>query len=72
MEHNIWYVLGVLSGIVTGLLAVAVIAWIAKKEKAMAEAGAQWEGGMGEPMARNMTAIEYTRERCYHLISLID
>ena len=31
MEHNIWYVLGVLSGIVTGLLAVAVIAWIAKK-----------------------------------------
>lgn len=31
MEQNIWYVLGVLSGIVTGLLAVVVIAWIAKK-----------------------------------------
>ena len=47
-------------------------AWIAEKEKAIAEAGAQWEGGTGEPMARNMTAIEYTRDRCNYLISLID
>ena len=48
------------------------LAWIAKKEKAMDEAGAQWEGGTGEAMARNMTAIEYTSERCRYLISLID
>lgn len=31
MEHNIWYVLGILAGILTGLAFVAVIAWIAKK-----------------------------------------
>lgn len=48
------------------------IAWIAKKEKAIEEAGAEWEGGSGEPMARNMTGIQYTRERCYYLISLIN
>ena len=48
------------------------LAWIAKKEKAIDEASAQWEGGTGEPMARNMTAIEYTRDRCHYLMSLID
>lgn len=26
----------------------------------------------GEPLARNMTAIQYTAERCYYLISLIN
>ena len=46
--------------------------WIAEKEKAIEEAGAAWEGGSGEPMARNLTAIRYTQERCYYLISLID
>ena len=48
------------------------ISWIAEKEKAIKAAGAEWEGGSGEPMARNMTAIQYTKERCYYLISLID
>ena len=48
------------------------IAWITKKEKAIDAAGAEWEGGSGEPMARNMTAIQYTEERCYYLISLIN
>ena len=48
------------------------IAWITKKEKAIEAAGAEWEGGSGEPMARNMTAIQYTEERCYYLISLIN
>lgn len=48
------------------------IAWISKKEKAIEVAGTEWEGGSGEPMARNMTAIQYTKERCYYLISLID
>lgn len=46
--------------------------WIIKKEKAIEEAGAEWEGGSGEPMARNLTAIQYTEERCYYLISLIN
>lgn len=48
------------------------IAWITKKEKAIEAAGAEWEGGSGEPMARNLTAIQYTEERCYYLISLIN
>ena len=48
------------------------IAWISKKEKAIEAAGAEWEGGSGEPMARNLTAIQYTEERCYYLISLIN
>ena len=48
------------------------IAWIGKKEKAIEAAGAEWEGGSGEPMARNLTAIQYTEERCYYLISLIN
>lgn len=48
------------------------LVWIAKKEQAIEEAGAEWAGGSGEPMARNMTAIQYTEERCYYLISLIN
>ncbi len=48
------------------------IAWIAEKEQAIKAAGAEWEGGSGEAMARNMTAIQYTKERCYYLISLIN
>ena len=46
--------------------------WIAEKENAIDEAGAEWAGGTGEIMARNMTAIQYTEERCYYLISLIN
>lgn len=46
--------------------------WIIEKENAIDAAGAEWEGGSGEPMARNMTAIKYTEERCYYLISLIN
>lgn len=46
--------------------------WIVEKENAIDEAGAEWEGGSGEPMARNMAAIQYTEERCYYLISLIN
>ncbi len=48
------------------------IAWIAEKEKAIKAAGEEWEGGSGETMAKNMVAIQYTRERCYYLISLIN
>lgn len=46
--------------------------WIAEKEAAIEEAGAEWAGGSGEPMARNTAGIEYTQERCYYLISLIN
>lgn len=46
--------------------------WITEKENAIEAAGAEWEGGSGEPMARNLTAIQYTEERCYYLISLIN
>ncbi len=46
--------------------------WISEKENAVEEAGAEWVGSNMEPMARNMTAIEYTQERCYYLISLIN
>lgn len=46
--------------------------WISEKETAIEEAGAEWGGGSGEPMVRNLTAIQYTKERCYYLISLID
>ncbi len=46
--------------------------WIAEKENAINEAGAEWEGGTGEAFARNTTAIVYTEERCYYLISLIN
>ena len=45
--------------------------WIAEKEAAIEAAGAEWEGGTGEAMARNMVGIDYTMMRCYYLISLI-
>ena len=46
--------------------------WIKEKESAVEESARDWLGGSGEAMARNMTAIEYTEERCYYLISLIN
>lgn len=46
-------------------------AWIKRKEKAVEEAGEEWAGGSGAPMARNTAAIQQTEERCYYLISLI-
>lgn len=45
--------------------------WVAIKENAIEEAGAEWAGGSGEPMARNCAGIQHTKERCYYLISLI-
>lgn len=46
--------------------------WVAEKEAAIEEAGQDWEGGSGEPMARNCAGIKYTKKRCYYLISLIN
>ncbi len=48
------------------------LAWITEKENAMAETAAEWGSGSGAPMARNMTGIQFTKERCYYLISLIN
>ena len=45
--------------------------WYQRKDRAIDDEGALWEGGSGEPMARNMVGIDWTRERCYYLISLI-
>ena len=47
------------------------IKWIKEKEAAIANAVAPVKGGTAEPMARYGTGIEYTRDRCYYLISLI-
>lgn len=47
------------------------IEWIKEKEKCVEEATVEWQGGSGEPLARNSAGIKYTRERCYYLISLI-
>ena len=44
--------------------------WVAEKENAVDEAAAEWLGGSGEAMIRNGTAIQYTKDRCYYLISL--
>ncbi len=48
------------------------VEWIHEKENAIELAGAEWSGGSGEPLARNAAGIEYTEERCYYLISLIN
>lgn len=46
-------------------------AWIQRKENAVKNAGAQFAGGSAEILEKNMTYIEYTKERCYYLINLI-
>ncbi len=46
--------------------------WIKKKEKAMDDAGKIAEGGSMEPLLRSSKGTEYTKQRCYYLISLID
>ena len=45
--------------------------WIAEKEAAIEEAAKYWEGGSGEAMVRNVTASDYTKDRCYYLISIV-
>ena len=45
--------------------------WIIEKETAIREAAAEYGSGSMAPLAANITAIEYTQDRCYYLISLI-
>ena len=58
-------------GVTLPALEAEEAAWIQTKESAIEAAGAEWEGGSGEPLARNAAGIQYTRERCYYLISLV-
>ena len=44
------------------------IRWIKKKEKEAAKEAAQWAGGSGQPLARNMVLITETKKRLRWLI----
>lgn len=48
------------------------IRWIEEKEAAIERNRSEYEGGSAAPLVANTTAIEYTKERCSYLISLID
>ena len=43
------------------------LAWIQEKETAVAQAGAEFEGGSAQPFIENSTAARLTRERVYEL-----
>ena len=46
------------------------IRWIKKKEKEAAKEAAQWAGGSGQPLARNMVLITETKKRLRWLIRI--
>lgn len=46
--------------------------WIADKEKAVKEAGADYEGGSMQPMIENRKAAEMTKARLYQLYQLLE
>lgn len=46
--------------------------WVAAKEQAVAEAGAEFEGGSIQPMIVNQKAAELTKARVYELLELLD
>lgn len=46
--------------------------WIAMKETAVAEAGAEFEGGSMQPMVMNQMAAELTKDRVYELMKLFE
>ena len=48
------------------------IAWISKKDAAVEASRNEFAGGSMAPLAANTTAIEYTKQRCSYLISLIN
>lgn len=54
------------------LLTAEELDWIALKEQAVAEAGAEYEGGSMQPMIMNLKAAEMTEERVYELVSLLE
>ena len=46
--------------------------WIEQKEAAVAEAGAEFEGGSMQPMIMNDKAAELTKARLYELLKLLE
>lgn len=48
------------------------LAWIAMKEQAVSEAGAEYEGGSIQPFIMNMKAAELTKLRVYELMALLE
>ena len=42
------------------------------KEKEVAEAGAEYEGGSIQPMVMNLKAAEMTKARVYELLELLE
>ncbi|MBO5069041.1 MAG: DUF1311 domain-containing protein [Roseburia sp.] len=46
--------------------------WIDTKERAVAEAGAEYEGGSMQPMVMNQKAAEMTKSRVYELLELLE
>lgn len=65
------YLKGTLSADEFSALKKEETSWVREKEAAIAETGAEWEGGSGRTMAENLTGIDYTSKRCYYLITLI-
>lgn len=47
-------------------------AWISSKEAAVAEAGAEYEGGSMQPMVMNREAAKLTKDRVYELLERLD
>lgn len=47
-------------------------AWIAEKEQAVADAGAEFEGGSMQTMAENLRAAELTKERVNELMEYLE
>lgn len=45
--------------------------WIKQKEQEIKDAGAEWEGGSGQPMVENSTGAELTRTRVYELLQYL-
>lgn len=48
------------------------LTWIAGKEAAVTEAGAEFEGGSLYPLVTNMKAAELTKARVYELLALLE
>ncbi len=45
--------------------------WIAKKEQAVKDAGAEFEGGSMQPLVMNLEGARLTKERVYELLKLL-
>lgn len=70
--NEIWAVLKTeLSEEEMSALTTEEIAWINEKEQAVADAGAQSEGGSGQALAQNTKAADMTKERVYVLMDLL-